>query len=164
MPVLPPRVQPKTFILTIKTHKLTVLTTVTAPEKTTIGDLKAEALSALKADVLSSDRDGDFEMFGAPQDPEWELPPVNHVEDFEFARIKKERGERDRKFTYETLPNDAIVKQQLSNWDSLFIQFRDESGELQPVKVSLPSLVEEEDEIDHSVAKGKRKAADIPDS
>jgi len=163
MPALPPRIQPKTFTLTFKTHKLTVLTTVTTPEKTTIGELKAEALSALKADVLSRDRDGDIDMFGAPHDPEWAIPPVESEEDFEFARAKKERGRPNGQ--YETLPNGAIVKQQLVNWESVFIQFKDDSGNFEPVKVSLPSLVEDdEDEPDYTAAKGKRKATDILES
>lgn len=148
--------QPKTYILTFKTHKLSVLTTVTTPEKTTIGELKAEALSALKADVLSSDRDGDLEMFGAPQDPEWAIPPVNSVEDFEFAKAKKEKGKLTG--AYDPLPNDATVKQQLVNWESIFIQFKDESGNLLPVKVSLPPLVEEDDDEPDYATKGKRKA------
>lgn len=103
-----------------------MLTTVATPEKTTIGELKAEALNALKADVLSPDCDGDSDMLGAPLDPEWVIPPVESVEDFELARAKKDRGKLTGVF--ETLPNDATVKQQLINWESLFIQLRDESG------------------------------------
>lgn len=118
----PPRIQPTTFILTLKTHKLTVLTTVTQPEKTTIGDLKVEALNALQADVLSTDRDGDVDMMS-----EWAIPPVDSVEDFELCRAIRERGRPTGQ--YETLSTKDVVKQVLVNWESLFMQFKNANGE-----------------------------------
>ncbi|KAJ7837407.1 hypothetical protein B0H14DRAFT_3870481 [Mycena olivaceomarginata] len=50
--IMPPRTQPKIYQILIKTHKLTVLTTV-APS-TSVAALKAEVLDALKDDVTSA--------------------------------------------------------------------------------------------------------------
>lgn len=159
----------------------------------------------MKADVLSTDRDGDIDMLSsAPIDPEWVPPVIDSVNDFELCRTVRERGRPTGQ--YETLSPDDIVKETLVNWECLFIQFKDESGEwrvflrieiylhyavnsdvhdlfhrkrsdmstlsatsetcitttggLLPIKVSLPALVEDDDEEpDHSVQKGKRKAA-----
>lgn len=55
-------VPPKTYVLAIKTHKLTLYLDVTHPDTTMISDLKDQALSALKADVLAADHDGDVDM------------------------------------------------------------------------------------------------------
>ena len=106
-----------------------MLTTVATPEKTTISELKAEALNALKSDVLSSDHDGDINMLSGalPPDPDWIVPTVESIEDFELARAVKERGRPTGQ--YETLQGKDVVKQTVTNWESLFIQFRDERGE-----------------------------------
>lgn len=185
-----------------------MLTTVTQPENTTIGDLKLEALDALKADVLSGYRGGDVDMLsGAPFEPEWVPPVVASLDDFELSRAVRERGRPTGQ--YETLSTNDIVKQTLVNWESVFIQFKDSKGKwrviptletrlhasvrpntytaipqlhrsflqpcdyfnhnigkLLPVKVSLPALVEEDDEEPEYSAsqKGKRKAAPIDGS
>ena len=94
----------------------------------TIGDLKNEALNALKADVLSADRDGDIDMLtGTSLDPEWKPPAVESKDDFELCRAIRERGRPTGQ--YETLSTKDVVKQTLVNWESVFIQFRDEDGE-----------------------------------
>lgn len=102
-----------------------MLTTVTQPEKTTIGDLKVEALSALQADVLSADHDEDVDMLygAAAPDPEWTPPVVQSVDDFELCRAVRERGRPTGQ--YETLLTKDVVKQTVANWESLFIQFRE---------------------------------------
>lgn len=48
----PPRAQPKTFILLLKTHKLTAMLTI--PSTSTVHALKEEALSALQSDVMAA--------------------------------------------------------------------------------------------------------------
>ena len=99
-------------------------------DKTTIGDLKCEALSALQADVLHRKSDEDDSMDLVPDfDPEgeWVIPAVNSVDDFELSRAVKDRGRPTGKYT--VLSNEGTVKQSLVNWESLFIQFKDEDGE-----------------------------------
>ena len=101
-----------------------MLTTVTQPDKTTIGDLKVEALSALKSDVLAVDHDEDVDMLlGVAPDPEWTPPEVESVDDFELCRAIRERGRPTGE--YEKLTTTDIVKQTVMNWESLFIQFRE---------------------------------------
>ncbi|THH02149.1 hypothetical protein EW026_g644 [Hermanssonia centrifuga] len=192
---MPPRLQPKTYILTFKTHKLTALITVTQPDRTTIGDLKNEALGALQSDVLNSHQEIDVDM-----DSEWTVPQVGSVDDFELCRAIKEKGRPTGR--YELLSTTDIVKQALVNWESLFVQFKDANGEWQlslnpsrtslaihgsqtllvhydrntylseiirmntsaagkllPIQVSLPVLVEDdEEEVEQATRKGKRKA------
>lgn len=82
----------------------------------------------MKADVLSTDRDGDVDMLsGVPLDPEWVPPVIDSVEDFELCRMVRERGRPTGR--YETLSRDDIVKETLVNWECLFVQFKDENGE-----------------------------------
>ena len=102
----PPRLPPKTFILTLKTHKLTVLTTVLQPEKTTIAELKEEVLSALTSHVVAHPHVE--EAIGLPEpDPEWQVPQVGSVDDFELCRGIKERGRYTGQ--YEPLsPKDTV--------------------------------------------------------
>lgn len=114
-------------MLSFKTHKLTALTAVSQPEKTTIGDLKREVLSALQADVLRKQPDDmdlvpDFDPEG-----EWTVPTVETTDDFELSRAVKERGRPTGE--YDLLSNNDTVKQSLMNWETLFIRFRDENGE-----------------------------------
>ncbi|KAF7792811.1 hypothetical protein EIP86_003910 [Pleurotus ostreatoroseus] len=148
---------PKTYILSFKTHKLTVLTTVTQPDRKTIADLKEEALSALTSDVVANPH---VEVdIGLPEvDPQWEVPQVTSVDDFELCKAVKERGRPTGQ--YEPLSPDATVKQSVPNWESLYIQFKNKQGRPIPVKVSLPAIEDEdEDEAELSAArKGKRKA------
>ncbi len=127
----PPRLQPKTYILSFKTHKLTVFTTVTQPDRKTIADLKQEALSALTADIVASPY---VEIdIGLPEvDPEWEVPQVTSVDDFELCKAVKERGRSTGQ--YEPLSPDATVKQSVLNWESLFIQFKNEQGTPYPFR------------------------------
>lgn len=128
----PAKQQPKTYILSFKTHKLTAVTCVPQADKVTIGDLKEEALSVLQAEVLrkSGDEDVNMDLGLVPDlDPngEWEVPMVKSVDAFELSRAIKERGRPTGQ--YEVLSTKETVKQSLMNWESLFIQFRDENGE-----------------------------------
>jgi len=95
--------------------------------------------------------------------PEWEVPQVTSVDDFELCRALKEKGKPTGK--YELLDANKDVKSSVVNWESLFVQFKDSTGKLLPVKVSLPSLLEddeEEQEQTPSTRKGKRKASPDP--
>ncbi|KAJ7129144.1 hypothetical protein C8R44DRAFT_71355 [Mycena epipterygia] len=142
--------QPKVYQILIKTHKLTVLTTV-APT-ITVAALKADVLSALSSDVNQVE----------------DVPPVSAVADFELCKAVKERG----KLTGEFQPLDnlklSLKDAGVINWEPLFVQFRDpDSGELLPV-VFVP-FEDDEDEVspqfgtpaapaESSTSRGKRKA------
>jgi hypothetical protein len=123
-------VQPQTYVLSFKTHKLTVWTAASQLEKTTIADLKHEVLSALTSDVLQNKSGEDVNMGLLPdQDPEdeWTPPVVTSIDDFELSRAVKDKGKPTGK--YNLLANSDTVKQSLVNWETLFIQFKDENGE-----------------------------------
>ncbi|TBU33023.1 hypothetical protein BD311DRAFT_749064 [Dichomitus squalens] len=153
---MPPRAPPKTFILLVKTHKLTVL--ISVPSTSTVADIKTEALDALQSPVM--DAPNPHAEFAMDEDDsgEWEVPKVATTDDFELARQVKEKGRPTGR--YEKLEDGAQLKSVLSNWDSVFIQFKDPNGGLQPVKVSLPPIFaeEEEDPSLSAARKGKRKA------
>lgn len=114
-------VPPKTFVLAIKTHKLTLYLDVTHPDTTMISDLKDQALSALKADVLAADHDGDVDM------SEWTVPTVESVDDFELSRALREKGRPTG--AYEVMQHKTFVRHCLSAWEHIFIQFKDADGE-----------------------------------
>ncbi|KAF9238814.1 hypothetical protein BU15DRAFT_47316 [Melanogaster broomeanus] len=140
----PPRAPPKTYQLLLKTHKLTIFLTV--HQSSTIEAIKHEALSA-----LTSDDEGD----------EVEVPRVKSTEDFELCRAVKDKGKTNAMLStptsYDTLDPSNPIKGLLSNWEVLYVQFRDEEGNLMPVNVSQPSLLDDEDE-------DPRRAAPAPDS
>jgi hypothetical protein len=110
----PSRTQPKIYQILIKTHKLTVLTTV-APS-TSVAALKAEVLDALKDDVTSALED--------------ELPPrPTQTRDFELCRALKDTRGRP---TGELLEDGkaSLRDAEVENWEALFLRFRDaETGE-----------------------------------
>jgi len=148
---MPPKLPPKVYQIAMKTHKLSIMATVSPA--TTIASLKEEALSALVSDVN--------------QVPD--VPKVTTVDDFELCRAIKDKG----KLTgdYEILDVSKQVKEsKLSSWEALFIQFRDpSSGNLLPVTFTLPDFLDEDEEMplsqyseaDYpmpSTSKGKRKA------
>jgi len=140
---MPPRAQPKVLCLSVRTHKLSIA--ITSPQEETISKLKEEVISALNALYLHGDR--------VPQ-----VPIAKTVDDFELCRAVKEKGKPTG--DYELLNASGKVKDHLGNWDSIYIQFRDESGDLQPVEVEVPLLVEDDEEEQAPVAsstKGKRK-------
>ncbi|RPD66841.1 hypothetical protein L226DRAFT_529249 [Lentinus tigrinus ALCF2SS1-7] len=151
---MPPRTQPKVFILLLKTHKLTVL--ITAPSTSTVDDIKVEALDALTSGVLATPNPhGEYAMEEDPSD--WEVPKVSSKDDFELAKAVKEKQRPTGR--YESLDTKAQLKSVLASWDPVFIQFKDANGGLLPVKVSLPVVNDEEPEPTPSAAsKGKRKA------
>ncbi|KAI0832743.1 hypothetical protein BC628DRAFT_1335763 [Trametes gibbosa] len=148
---MPPRIQPKNFILLLKTHKLTIF--VTFPSTATVEDVKLEALSALQSSVLENPEPHPEVM--DEEQSEWQVPTVESVHDFELARATKAQGRPTGK--YEKLDPGVQLKTVLVNWDPVFVQFKDPNGGLLPVKVSIPP-VSPEDYEDSSAQKGKRKA------
>lgn len=87
---------------------------VTTPQEEPISKLKEEVLSALTALYLHGDR--------VPQ-----VPTAKTVDDFELCRAVKEKGKPTG--DYELLDHaSGRVKDNLANWDSVYIRFRDESG------------------------------------
>jgi hypothetical protein len=79
------------------------------PQTATIASLKQEAYAALTSDVNQVE----------------DVPLVTSKDDFEICKARPRRTERE----YEVLNESLVVKSCLSNWENLFIQFRDESGE-----------------------------------
>jgi len=144
---MPPKAQPKIYQLLLKTHKLTIF--ITTEPATRIASLKAEALSALSSEVNQVE----------------DVPKVMNERDFEISRAVKDKGKKT--VQYEVLEGSQTVKDTLTNWEVLFFQFRDQSGNLLPVKVTQPSLLDDDDEEPprsrlvtepSPVNKGKRKA------
>ncbi|CCM01761.1 uncharacterized protein FIBRA_03827 [Fibroporia radiculosa] len=152
----PPKVQPKEYIIPLKTHKLTVF--LVASITNTISAVKEDALDALKAKVTQAPKP--HVTLSASMDTDEEsdfVPNVINLEDFELCRGIRERGRMNGKF--EILDQNATVKNALVNWEPVFVQFRDANGQLLPVEVSLPPLLDEDDEEAELAAarKGKRK-------
>ncbi|KAI0776143.1 hypothetical protein BD413DRAFT_261620 [Trametes elegans] len=148
---MPPRIQPKNFILSLKTHKLTVFATF--PSSATVQEVKAEALSALQSSVLQNSEPHPEAM--DEDNSEWVVPRVSSLDDFELARMGKAQGRPTGQ--YEKLEPGATLKSVVANWDPIFIQFKNADGELLPVKVSIPPISPEDYE-DPITQKGKRKA------
>ncbi|THU91912.1 hypothetical protein K435DRAFT_726718 [Dendrothele bispora CBS 962.96] len=161
---MPPKPQPKVYQILLRTHKLTIFFTL--PPATTIASLKEEALSALTSDVNQVE----------------DVPKVSSVDEFEICR-------KDKAAAYELLDDEKELKEcKVSNWEILYLQFKDESGKfplciptplslcpllecnLLPIDVTEPSIDDDEDlqsavpppsEYSESeTRKGKRKADD----
>ncbi|KAH7931324.1 hypothetical protein BV22DRAFT_1077247 [Leucogyrophana mollusca] len=146
---MPPRALPKAYQILVKTHQLTIF--LTASQSATIASLKEEVLSALSSDVNEVE----------------DVPQVSSLDEFELCRAVKDKGKITTQ--YETLDGSQPVKGVLSNWEVIYLQFRDEAGNLLPVEVSQPSLLDDDEEetrpraqatpsLDSPVGKGKRKA------
>jgi hypothetical protein len=106
----------------VKTHQLTIF--LSAPHENTIASLKADAFSALASDVNQAEG----------------VPKITSVSDFELCRGIKERG-RAGIVSYEVLGPKDTVKGALSNWESVFVQFRDESGQLTGAYLKTPCIL-----------------------
>ncbi|KAG2155103.1 uncharacterized protein EDB93DRAFT_135229 [Suillus bovinus] len=137
---MPPRTSPKVYQILAKTHQVTIFLTV--PQSATIAFLKDEALSALTSRVATEDDS---------------FPHIQSTDDFELARGVKEKDKNKSGVTYEALEANKAVRGLLTNWEVLYFQFRDEEGNLIPVEVSQPSLLDDEEE-EPPMNKGKRKA------
>ncbi|KAL4081470.1 hypothetical protein V8B97DRAFT_2001640 [Scleroderma yunnanense] len=184
---MPTRPFPKAYILLLKTHRLTIF--LPTPQSSTIASLKSEALSAFSSPVLHEQTDSgpvldriptapgeDEEMFDGDDVDGYgdgggsgneDIPNVQSTDNFELCRAIKDRGKSNAVTAYEVLDPTAPIRGLLGNWEELYVQFRDEDGNLLPVQVSQPSLLDEEEEDatrsrvpppDGPVGKGKRKA------
>ncbi|KAF5371315.1 hypothetical protein D9758_004204 [Tetrapyrgos nigripes] len=143
---MPPKPAPKIYQILLRTHKLTIFFTLSP--SATVASLKEEALGALTSDVNQVE----------------DVPQVHAVDKFEICR-------RDKAGRYELLDEGKELKEsKISNWEVLYIQFKDESGNLAPITVTEPSIDDDEDvqsmapppsDLGESdVRKGKRKAMD----
>ncbi|KAH9002267.1 hypothetical protein EDB86DRAFT_284308 [Lactarius hatsudake] len=157
---MPLRPHPKVFQVLVKTHKLTIF--LSLPNVTPISTVKEQVLSAFSDDVFKGIRG---------------VPSILNADDFVLSREVMERGKATA--SYEVLTDDQLLRDVVGDWAVLFIQFKNESGEIQPVEVTIPSLAEDDDDVsgmtsagidlamdidetpeESSVRKGKRKAVD----
>ncbi|KAJ6515329.1 hypothetical protein C8R45DRAFT_956125 [Mycena sanguinolenta] len=135
-----PRMNTKIYQILIKTHKLTILTTV-APT-ISVAALKDEVLSALSDDVNTVE----------------DVPHPEQVRDFELCKAVKDRGKLTGEYLLlddykATLRDSGVV-----NWEALFVQFRDpDSGDLRPVE-----FVPFEDDDDGATAQFVAEPAPAP--
>ncbi|KAJ7209828.1 hypothetical protein B0H12DRAFT_993745, partial [Mycena haematopus] len=101
----PPRRNAEIYQVLIKTHMLTILTTV-APT-ISAATLKAEVLSALTDDINTLE----------------DVPRPKNVRDFELCKAVKDRGKLTGEYhlldDLELSLRDAGV----ANWEQLFVQF-----------------------------------------
>ncbi|KAJ7228164.1 hypothetical protein GGX14DRAFT_344964, partial [Mycena pura] len=151
----PPKTQSKIYQLLIKTHKLTILTTV--PPSMTVDALKAEVLSALSSDVNQVEG----------------VPSVSTVGDFQLCKAVKERGKLTGEFQVLKDVKRSIKDVGVVNWEPLFVQFRDpKSGKCDLEPVVFTPFEDDEDQVTpqfttpaqpavSSTSRGKRKA--LPD-
>ncbi|PPQ94821.1 hypothetical protein CVT25_007458 [Psilocybe cyanescens] len=158
---MPPRIA-KVHHLQVKTHKLTIMLS-SIPPTTTIAEVKADTLSALKADVAEDALD-----VLAMEPPDLN---IDTVDDFELCRAKKDRGKPTGE--YETLePKKTLRDSGLAGWEAIFLQPREkDTGELLPITYTLPPVIDDEDEpppppsraAEHASSnnKGKRKAQEL---
>jgi len=144
----------------IKTHKLTIF--LSLPNVTAISAVKEQVISAFSDDVFKGIRG---------------VPTIRNADDFVLSREVVERGRGTA--SHEVLTDDQFLRDVVGDWAVLFIQFKNESGEIQPVDVTIPSLADDDDDVsgmtsagidlemdvdetpeESSVRKGKRKAVD----
>ncbi|KAI5893223.1 uncharacterized protein SCHCODRAFT_01219766 [Schizophyllum commune H4-8] len=147
---MPPKFAPKIYQLQVKTHKQTIFLTL-APG-TTIDEIKREVLDALShpvSDLVTNPR--------AEEETPEELPSAQDVSDFVLCREQK--GE------YETIQDGskALKDLGLSGWPVLYIRFKDNDGNLLPLKYTQPNLDDEDAPTDvvypaESDRPNKRKA------
>jgi len=142
MPLRQPH--PKIFQVLVKTHKLTIF--LALPNETTISVVKEQVLSAFSDDVFQGIRD---------------VPSVAGLDGFVLSR---EVVERRQSASYEVLSNDQMLRDVVGNWAVLFVQFKDDSGRIQPVEVTIPSLTDDDDEVSATPNGGTDLAMEIDDT
>ncbi|KAH9482197.1 hypothetical protein JR316_0004292 [Psilocybe cubensis] len=158
---MPPRIV-KAHHLLVKTHKLSIMLS-SLPPTTTVAEIKADTLSALKSDVADDALDP-FAM-----DP----PQLNidTVDDFELCRAKRERGRPTGEYDL-LVPTKTLRDSGLLGWEAIFLQARDkETGDLLPITYTLPPVIDDTEEnpsrasetTGSSSNKGKRKAQEVED-
>jgi len=125
---MPLRAAPKVHQLLIRTHKLTIF--LTLPTRTTIAQVKEEALSALSSDVYQAHAEIDG------------TPVVASVDDFELCQANdRNRRSTGTGPTYEVLETCRALRDYgFTSWETLFFQFKSDDGELLPVTATIPSV------------------------
>jgi len=108
--------------------------------------VKEHVLSAFSDDVSKGIRD---------------VPNIVDLDDFVLSR---EVIERRQSASYEVLTNDQLLRDVVGNWAVLFIQFKDDSGRIQPVQVTIPSLTDDDDEMSGTPIAGIDLAMDMDDT
>jgi hypothetical protein len=93
----------------VKTHKSTIF--LSLPNVTAISAVKEQVLSALSDDVFKGIRG---------------VPSIRDADDFVLSRELMERGRGTA--SYEVLTDDQLLRDIVSDWAVLFIQFKNESG------------------------------------
>ncbi|GJJ07151.1 hypothetical protein Clacol_001351 [Clathrus columnatus] len=144
------KITPKVFQILAKTHRLTIF--LSAPVTATITDLKSQALPALErySTVQEENEDVDIDLPPVKQDDI--LPKVTEISDFEFCKAKRDRAGKIIEF--DVLDAKAVIRETLSNWESIYFRFRNEAGKLQDVEIEEPVDSDQEEVPD---PKGKRK-------
>lgn len=179
---MPLHVQPKIYLLQVKTHKLSIH--LTLPPTATLAKLKQEVYDALTSSVVkpvtrfkdsnSMDEDIDepirYMDTGLPATEADVVPHVMSLEDFELCKSIKEKGRMTGEFRVIDANGTELKQSGLSGWEVLFIQFRDsKSGLLMPAQFTLPPIDDDEEDTvasqrlsvsggTSSVSLGKRKA------
>ncbi|KAJ3788901.1 hypothetical protein GGU10DRAFT_344924 [Lentinula aff. detonsa] len=148
---LPQKSERKIYQILVRTHKTTLFFTV--PPSTTIKYLKEQVFSALNSGL--SEEEG--------------IPIIKNVEDFDLCRCRVIKG-KDQK-TYDVLEQtESTIKEiKLTNWEVLYIQFKDEEGQSLEIMATDPPIDDDEESKPlHSSptidkGKGKRRAIEDDD-
>ncbi|KAI0307019.1 hypothetical protein B0F90DRAFT_1684426, partial [Multifurca ochricompacta] len=133
---MPLRSYPKIFQVLVKTHKLTVF--LALPNETAISVVKEQVLSAFSDDVLRGIHD---------------LPNICSLE-----------ISRKGISSYEVLTDDQLLRDVAGNWTILFIQFKDASGQIQPVEVIIPSLTDDDEDVSGSQSASVDPVMDVDET
>jgi len=116
---------PTEIQIIVKTHKLSIL--IQVPHNSTLAPLKSSVLSAL-------------EQFAESDSPDLaDIPKVSHEGEFELV---KSEGAGNVRYV-EVDGKKTMKEQRIATWTTLFIRFRDDSGNLQDVVVQEPSIDDE---------------------
>ncbi|KAF8524641.1 hypothetical protein BU17DRAFT_42625, partial [Hysterangium stoloniferum] len=109
----------KVFHILAKSHKMTIF--LNAPVATTIGDLKAQALTGL-VQFAKTDEDADMPFPAQENDA---IPKVTSVGEFELCRARRERGQI---VEFEILDTKSTIRDTLKNWEIIYFKFRNAAG------------------------------------
>lgn len=128
---MPPRANPQTLVLRVKSHKTTVF--VTIPSSATIEILKKHVQGALNAHAEAEAERG--------------LPlPIESPDDF---LLTLRRPNAANKPSFMDIPEDnaskSLLQLNVKNWDAVYLRWRVD-GVYEPVQVTLPRLDAPSDE------------------
>jgi len=102
----------------------------------TISELKEHVLSAIKQ---FQESDPEFESNESEK-----IPILTSMDQFELCK----RVRSGRKFTgeYTAFGDEEIIKTVISNWEPVLMRVKDENGELRPVRVAFPPLLQDDED------------------